>query len=107
MPKFGTTYIPSSDLRKWMELWTWKDGSGQTCEGPNPPEAYAASAERKAFTVKYVSKDGTRHGEPNGDRCVCIKVIPGGERLLKYTQSGEVRRVRDSLIYELNGYPVK
>lgn len=106
MPK-AKTYISVEDLRLWTELFTWRDRLGVEQEGPNPPDEYRATAERKPFSVKYVTRDGRRHGEPRGDRVVCIAVIPGGERLIRYVDSGEVRRIRDSLIYWVNGYEVR
>lgn len=107
MPK-PETYINRANLREWLELWEWTDASGQQHEGPNPPDDCRDRARHKPFSIKYLdAKTAHRHGEPHGDRCICTAVYPGGERLLKYVESGELRRVHDSLIYWVNGYKVR
>lgn len=101
MPTIAPT-ISWQQLRNYMEQWTWRQGDC-TVTGFNPPEK-ARDKRQKPFYFRAV----TGKGEVIGGEAVCLKVFNGKEhqRMVRFTQSGQVRRIRDYLVMEVNGIRV-
>lgn len=102
MPKHQPT-ISYQQLRNYMEQWTWTDPrTGQPRTGFNPPDG-VKDKHQKPFYFKAITLKGERiEGE-----VICLKVWPRlCQRMIKFTQSGQVRRIRDYLVMEVNGVRV-
>ena len=85
-----------------MEQWTWKDlRTGVTVTGFNPPEN-AKEKRQKPFYFRAI----TIKGEVISGEAVCLKVfLDSRQRMVKFT-SGQMRRIRDYLVMEVNGVRV-
>ena len=86
-----------------MEQWIWRDPkTGVEVTGFNPPEKAKDKRQRpfyfRAITIK---------GELIAGEAICLKVYLGlHQRMIRFTQSGEIRRIRDYLVMEVNGVRV-
>lgn len=98
-----TPTISFQQLRNVCERWTWRDPrTGVTVTGYNPPPD-AADRRQKPFYVRYV----TGKGHLEQGEVICLKVFPElHQRMVKFTASGEVRRLRDYLIISVDGLRV-
>ena len=102
MPR-QTPTISWQQLRNIMEQWQWQDPrTGLTVTGFNPPDK-AAGRQQRPFFVRYITGKGiVEEGE-----CVCLKVYPREhQRMVKFTQSNQIRRLRDYLVISVNGFRV-
>lgn len=95
--------ISWQQLRNYMEQWTWKDlRTGCEVTGFNPPEN-AKEKRQKPFYFRAI----TGKGEVISGEAICLKVfLDSKQRMVKLTQSGQVRRIRDYLVMEVNGVRV-
>ena len=96
-------YISWQQLRVHMEQWQWHDPeTGAAVTGYNPPAA-AKDARQKPFFCRYI----TGKGVSEAGEMICLKVFPRlHQRMVKFTASGEIRRIRDYLVSEVNGIRV-
>lgn len=90
-------------LRNYMEQWVWRDPrTGCEVTGFNPPEKAAEKRQRPFYFRAITSK-----GEVIGGEAVCLKVfLDKRQRMVRFTASGEIRRIRDYLVMEVNGVRV-
>lgn len=88
------------NLRYFMEKWSWLDpATGYRTTGYNPP-ADAQGKQQVPFFVKYV----TGKGQLECGNAVCLKTYPRlHQRMIMFCQSGEIRRIRDYLVIEVDG----
>ena len=87
-------------LRNYTEKWEWIDPKhGIRTTGFNPPSD-AKEKKQKSYYIRYVTGDGhTEYGE-----AVTLKVYPTlHQRMIKFTTSNEIRRIRDYLVIEVDG----
>ncbi len=87
-------------LRDFCEKWQWIDRrTGVTVKGYNPP-ANALDKKQVPYYVKYITIEGkVEEGE-----VVTLKVfLRERQRMIRYIHSGEIRRIRDYLIIEVDG----
>lgn len=99
------------DIRRETERFAWTDQrTGARVTGFNPPKG-AKDVRRVPFFIRYVTKDGRmEQGE-----VTCIKVFnqlaQGAsrgihQRLIRFEASGQIRRICDILVCEVNGFRV-
>ncbi len=102
MPRQQAT-ISWQQLRILMEQWEWRDArTGAKVSGLNPP-ADALERQQKPFYFRAI----TGSGEVIAGQAICLKVfLRQHQRLVKFTASGEMRRIRDYLVIEVNGIRV-
>lgn len=93
--------ISFQQLRNLTEQWQWRDSTGATRTGFNPP-ADAKDKRQKPYYVRYVTSKGiVEEGE-----VITLKVFPRlHQRMIRFN-SGQVRRIRDYLIIEVDGMRV-
>lgn len=103
MPRVQPT-ISYQELRKVMEQWTWKDPrTGLQVTGYNVPDAARSTARQKPFYFKAI----TIKGEVVAGTAVCLKVfLESRQRMVQFTESKQIRRIRDYLVMEVNGLRV-
>lgn len=83
-----------------MEKFEWNDRrTGVRITGYNPPKD-ALNIDRKRVYIRYLTKRGVvEQGEVQ-----CLKVfLDRHQRLIRYVNSGEIRRICDILIIEIDG----
>ena len=92
------------DVRNLTEKFEWKDPSGLTVRGYNPPGGKdGKGVTRVPFHIKYI----TGKGVVESGMCVTLKVYPQlHQRMVQYVGSKQIRRVRDYLIMEIDGVRV-
>ena len=95
--------ISWQQLRNYMEQWTWTDAkTGVQVTGFNPPDK-AKDKRQKPFYFRAI----TGKGEVISGEAICLKVfLDSRQRMVKFVQSGQVRRIRDYLVMEVNGVRV-
>lgn len=95
--------ISWQQLRNYMEQWTWKDPrTGSQVTGFNPPDG-AKDKRQKPFFFRAI----TSKGEVISGEAVCLKVfLDSRQRMVRFVNSGEIRRIRDYLVMEVNGMRV-
>ena len=88
------------NLRYFMEKWSWIDpATGYRTTGYNPPSA-ATGKQQVPCYIRYV----TGKGRLECGNVICLKTFPRlHQRLVKFIQSGECRRIRDYLVIEVDG----
>ena len=103
MPKVQPT-ISYQELRKVMEQWTWKDPrTGLQVTGYNVPDAARKTARQKPFYFRAI----TIKGEVIAGTAICLKVfLDSRQRMVQFTESRQIRRIRDYLVMEVNGMRV-
>ena len=86
-----------------MEQWIWTDQkTGVQVTGFNPPDK-AKEKRQKPFFFRAI----TSKGEVIAGEAICLKVYLNlHQRMVKFTQSGEIRRIRDYLVLDVNGIKV-
>ena len=91
------------NLRQVCEQWTWRDPrTGCEVTGFNPPDK-AKDKRQKPFYFRAI----TGKGEVISGEAICLKVfLNEHQRMVKFTQRGQVRRIRDYLVMEVNGVRV-
>lgn len=93
-PKLSFTTI-----RNYAERFSWKE-HGETKQGINPP-AHATNIQHLPFYVKYITSKGVLEE----GLVVTLKVFPDvQQRMIQFVNSGEIRRIRDYLILEIDGH---
>ena len=87
-------------LRNYIEKWEWDDPlTGHHTVGYNAP-AYARNKQEVPFHIKYV----TQQGVFEDGYCICLKAFPRlRQHMIKFVQSGEIRRINDFLVIEVDG----
>ena len=86
-------------IRNYAERWSWEIG-GKKRQGINVPTG-ATHVQRVPFYVKYI----TSKGVVEEGMVVCLKVFPEcHQRMIQFVESGEIRRIRDYLIIEIDGH---
>ena len=102
MPKQQPT-ISWQQLRNYMEQWTWRDQrTGCEVTGFNPPDK-AKDKRQKPFYFRAI----TIKGEVISGEAICLKVfLNEHQRMVQFTQSKQIRRIRDYLVMEVNGVRV-
>ena len=99
MPRLQPT-MSWQDVRQLMECFTWIDKrTGVRVSGFNPPQK-AVGLQRKSCFVKYV----TLKGQLECGYVECLKVfLDRHQRMIRFVESGEIRRICDLLIVEVDG----
>ncbi|MBR1377965.1 MAG: hypothetical protein IJ557_02420 [Bacteroidaceae bacterium] len=86
-------------IRNYAERFSWEE-NGVRKQGINPPP-HATHIQRVPFFIRYI----TANGHVEEGMVVCIKVFPTThQRLVQFTTSGAIRRIRDYLIMEIDGH---
>ena len=86
-------------LRNYLERFSWRDlKTGVRVTGFNPPDG-AEGIERIPVWISYLTMRGVRES----GRVVSLKLYPHRQRLIKFVDSGECRRICDILIIEVDG----
>ena len=95
--------ISWQQLRNYMEQWTWWDPrTGSERTGFNPPEG-AKEVRQKPFYFQAI----TSKGELISGEAICLKVFRDlHQRMIRFVESGQIRRIRDYLVMEVNGVRV-
>lgn len=88
------------EIRLLMEKWSWRDPrTGVRVTGFNPPDN-AKEVKRESVYIKYL----TLKGVVEEGRVECLKVfLDRHQRMIRFTDSGEIRRICDILIMEIDG----
>lgn len=88
------------DVRELMEKFEWTDRrTGVRVTGYNPPQG-AKDLDRKSVFIRYL----TKRGVVEQGQVQCLKVfLDRHQRLIRYVNSGEIRRICDILIIEIDG----
>ena len=99
MPRLQPT-MNYQDLRQLMEAFTWIDArTGVRVSGFNPP-AKAKGLQRKPVYIKYL----TLRGVVECGYVECLKVfLDRHQRMIRFVESGEIRRICDLLVIEVDG----
>lgn len=99
MPKNQPT-LSWEQIRNYTEKWSWIDArTGKTRTGFNPP-ANAKQKHQMPYYVRYI----TSNGEVEEGEVITLKVFNEvRQRMIRFTASGEIRRIRDYLIIEVDG----
>ena len=89
-----------TQIRNYAERWSWTDAkTGVTVRGLNVP----ANAKDKR-QVPYYLRVVTLRGELMQGEVITLKVWPERHRrLVRFTQSGEIRNIADYLIISIDG----
>lgn len=87
------------EIRNYAERWQWQDPrTGVMVTGFNAPKG----AKKKA-QVPYYLRCATLSGDLIEGRCITLKVLPLHQRMVKFVDSGEIRRICDYLIISIDG----
>ena len=93
-PKLSYTAI-----RNYAERWSWEE-HGETRQGINVPP-HATHVKQVPYYVKYI----TAKGILESGLVITLKVFPEEhQRMIQFVKSGEIRRIRDYLIIEIDGH---
>ena len=89
-----------TQIRNYAERWSWADPrTGVKVTGYNVPEAARKSAKQVPYFIRVV----TLKGELMEGEVITLKVLPKHRRLIRFTQSGEIRNIADYLIISIDG----
>jgi len=99
MPK-NTPVLSWTQIRNYAERWSWTDvRTGVRVTGLNVPEKAKDKAQ-----VPYFLRVVTLKGELMEGEVITLKVWPEKHRrLIRFTQSGEIRNIADYLIISIDG----
>lgn len=98
MPK-NNPILSWTQIRNYAERWSWIDQrTGVRVTGVNAPEK--AKDKRQ---VPYFLRVVTLKGELMEGEVITLKVLPKHRRLIRFTQSGEIRNIADYLIISIDG----
>ena len=98
MPK-NTPVLSWTQIRNYAERWSWIDAkTGVRVTGYNAPEK--AKDKRQ---VPYYLRVVTLKGELMEGEVITLKVLKNHRRLVRFTQSGEIRNIADCLIISIDG----
>ncbi len=94
-----TPTLGSEHIRNYAEKWYWMEG-GQRKVGYNVPDRYRDTAHQLPFHIRCITLDGAL---VEGD-VICIKVFPEKrQRLIRFVNSNQIRRICDCLIISIDG----
>lgn len=100
MPRKQPT-LSIDHLRYYTERWEWEDPNTKVkVRGYNVPDAARKTAHQVPYFIRYLTLSGV---------CECGMVITlklfrdRRQRLIKFVESGECRRICDILIIEADG----
>lgn len=94
-----TPLLSWTTIRNYAERWSWTEPDGELRQGINVP-TNAINPQRVPFFVKYISSKGV----VESGMVVSLKVFPDcHQRMIQFVTSGEIRRIRDYLIIEIDG----
>lgn len=89
-----------TQIRNYAERWSWTDPrTGVKVTGYNVPEEARKSAKQVPYFLRVV----TLKGELMQGEVITLKVLPKHRRLIRFTQSGEIRNIADYLIISIDG----
>jgi len=89
-----------TQIRNYAERWSWADPrTGVKVTGYNVPEEARKSAKQVPYFLRVV----TLKGELMTGEVITLKVLPKHRRLVRFTQSGEIRNIADYLIISIDG----
>ena len=98
MPK-NTPVLSWTQIRNYAERWSWTDAkTGVTVRGLNVPDG-AKDKQQVPYYLRVV----TLKGELMQGEVITLKVLPKHRRLVRFTQSGEIRNIADYLIISIDG----
>ena len=88
-----------TQIRNYAERWSWTDPrTGVKVTGYNVPDGAKDKAQ-----VPYFLRVVTLRGELMQGEVITLKVLPKHRRLVRFTQSGEIRNIADYLIISIDG----
>ena len=92
--------ISWQSLRNYMEQWTWRERrTGLQRSGFNPPQD-AVKPTQKPYYMRAI----TNKGEVISGQVITLKVYTREhQRMVKFCESNQIRRIRDYLIIEIDG----
>ncbi len=86
-------------IRNYAEKWQWREGAVRKTDY-NVPERYRKSARQVPYYIRAV----TLKGELIEGEVITLKVFTQeAQRLIKFVNSNEIRRICDFLIIEIDG----
>ena len=86
-------------IRNYAERFSWEE-HGERKQGINPPP-HAVKVQHVPYYVKYITSKGVLEE----GMVITLKVYPDlHQRMIQFVNSGEIRRVRDYLIVEIDGH---
>ena len=86
-------------IRNYAERWSWEE-RGEVKQGINPPP-HAVKVQHVPYYVKYITSKGVLEE----GMVITLKVFPDlHQRMIQFVNSGEIRRIRDYLIVEIDGH---
>lgn len=99
--------ISFQKIRDLAERWSWEvptaSGGRVRVTGFNVPDSARKSARRVPFFIKVV----TKKGELMQGEVVSLRPLPEHhQRLIQWCASGEIRRICDCLVIEIDGIRV-
>ena len=100
MPRIGLQTISWQQIRALTEVWTWHDArTGAEVSGFNPPQD-AIKPRQKPYYMRAI----TGKGELIEGTVITLKVfVQEHQRMIKFCESNQIRRIRDYLIIEIDG----
>lgn len=100
MPRIAQQTISWQQIRALTEVWTWRDArTGAEVSGFNPPQD-AIKPRQKPYYMRAI----TIKGELIEGTVITLKVfIDLHQRMVKFCESNQIRRIRDYLIIEIDG----
>lgn len=100
MPRIAQQTISWQQIRALTEVWTWRDArTGAEVSGFNPPQD-AIKPRQKPYYLRAI----TGKGELIEGTVITLKVfIDLHQRMVKFCESNQIRRIRDYLIIEIDG----
>ena len=100
MPRVGQQTISWQQIRALTEVWTWRDArTGAEVSGFNPPQG-AKEVRQKPYYMRAI----TGKGELIEGMVITLKVYTREhQRMVKFCESNQIRRIRDYLIIEIDG----
>ena len=100
MPRRGQQTISWQQIRALTEVWTWRDArTGAEVSGFNPPQD-AIKPRQKPYYMRAI----TGKGELIEGTVITLKVdVQKHQRMIKFCESNQIRRIRDYLIIEIDG----
>ena len=100
MPRIAQQTISWQQIRALTEVWTWRDArTGAEVSGFNPPQD-AIKPRQKPYYMRAI----TIKGELIEGTVITLKVfVQQHQRMIKFCESNQIRRIRDYLIIEIDG----
>ena len=101
--KMNSATISWQQIRGLTEQWTWRERrTGLQRSGFNPPQD-AVKPTQKPYYMRAI----TSKGEVISGQVITLKVYTREhQRMVKFCESNQIRRIRDYLILEIDGIRV-